>query len=71
MPIYEYRCTACHTAFSRLQKVGADSSGVRCPSCDNEEVERLPSAFASAPAGTTSGPLPCAGSASCPGSGST
>jgi len=62
MPIYEYRCTTCHTVFSRLQSVGADSSGVRCPQCEAENVERLPSAFASAPAGPPSSSGSCAGS---------
>ena len=71
MPIYEYRCAACRKVFSKLQSVGADSSGLRCPACDDERVERLPSAFASAPAGTTSASSPCAAAASCPSSGST
>jgi putative FmdB family regulatory protein len=47
MPIYEYRCTDCENNFSRLQRVGAGSDGVKCPKCEGEDVERLLSSFAS------------------------
>ncbi len=47
MPIYEYRCNNCKNAFSRLQKIGTGSDGVKCPKCESENVERLLSSFAS------------------------
>jgi len=47
MPIYEYRCRDCNQKFSRLQKVGAGTEGVRCPNCEGTKVERLLSSFAS------------------------
>jgi putative FmdB family regulatory protein len=47
MPIYEYRCTACDNKFSRLQNIGASHDNIRCPKCENENVERVLSAFAS------------------------
>jgi putative FmdB family regulatory protein len=47
MPIYEYRCCECKHTFSRLQRVGAGSEGVRCPKCESVKVERLLSSFAS------------------------
>ena len=47
MPIYEYRCSDCEKTFSRLQKIGAGTGGVKCPKCESEKVERLLSSFAS------------------------
>jgi putative FmdB family regulatory protein len=47
MPIYEYRCRDCEREFSRLQKIGAGTEGVKCPKCESEKVERLLSSFAS------------------------
>jgi putative FmdB family regulatory protein len=54
MPIYEYRCNECKKTFSRLQKIGAGSDGVKCPKCESKKVERLLSSFAS----TSSGDAP-------------
>jgi putative FmdB family regulatory protein len=47
VPIYEYQCKECGNCFSRLQRVGAGSDGVKCPKCEAESVERLLSSFAS------------------------
>ena len=60
MPIYEYRCTACGENFSKLQKVGANSDGVRCPKCESPEVERQLSSFASASARSEATACPAA-----------
>lgn len=57
MPLYEYRCTSCQQTFERLRPVGADASGVSCPSCGSEQVERMVSTFASATAGGSSGSM--------------
>ncbi len=45
MPIYEYTCKDCSRTFARLQKIGADSNGIICPTCQSTEVERKVSAF--------------------------
>lgn len=47
MPIYEYRCNACHRKFSVL--VGVVAGGVeppKCPRCGGTELTRLISRFA-------------------------
>lgn len=62
MPIYEYRCKDCGHVFSRLQKVGASSDGVSCPSCGSTSSERLVSTFASASSGGTYGTSSCGAS---------
>jgi putative FmdB family regulatory protein len=62
MPIYEYQCKGCGNEFSRLQFIGADADGVRCPKCKSPEVERQMSTFAS----TSSSPdVACSTPASC------
>lgn len=45
MPIYEYTCKDCSRTFARLQKVGADSNGITCPTCQSDKVERQVSTF--------------------------
>ncbi|RLE24035.1 MAG: zinc ribbon domain-containing protein, partial [Acidobacteria bacterium] len=45
MPIYEYTCKDCSTTFARLQKIGADTNGIVCPTCKSSEVERKISSF--------------------------
>jgi putative FmdB family regulatory protein len=56
MPIYEYRCNECEHTFSRLQKIGAGSDGVKCPKCESKKVERLLSSFASTSSGDAPSP---------------
>jgi putative FmdB family regulatory protein len=46
MPIYEYRCPACGTVFSRLFQRLADAEQVQCATCGNGETQRLISSFA-------------------------
>lgn len=45
MPIYEYRCEACRSIFSVLQKVGASEKDTACPSCGSSNVKKKMSAF--------------------------
>jgi putative FmdB family regulatory protein len=47
MPIYEYRCRKCGGTFEVIQKVNEDDKGLRCPTCEADEPERLLSAFCS------------------------
>jgi putative FmdB family regulatory protein len=47
MPIYEYECRSCGHRFERLLRPPAPLDGIhRCPSCTDENVERLLSPFA-------------------------
>jgi putative FmdB family regulatory protein len=46
MPLYEYRCSACHERFEVLQRMGESSEKVRCPECGAKQVEKQLSTFA-------------------------
>jgi len=41
MPIYEFRCLSCNHCFELLAVRKDDTTEMKCPSCDNEEVERV------------------------------
>jgi putative FmdB family regulatory protein len=56
MPLYEYRCEDCETAFEKL--VRAFREDVHCPECGSGTVERLLSTFAMS---TSSGFTPSSG----------
>jgi putative FmdB family regulatory protein len=43
MPIYDYRCRACGATFEVLVR-GPEAQS--CPSCQSQDLERLPSLFA-------------------------
>ncbi len=45
MPIYEYRCRACGARFETFVRSFSAQSGVRCPECGSEEVEKAISLF--------------------------
>ena len=45
MPIFEYTCEDCGTAFEKLVRNSA-AKGVACPSCGEEHVKREFSTFA-------------------------
>ena len=45
MPVYEYQCNQCGEKTQRLQGVGEDSSGERCPSCDKGVIKKIFSLF--------------------------
>lgn len=47
MPIYEYRCTSCQHAFSKLQRISSTGQEIRCPQCGSIQTERQMSTFAS------------------------
>jgi putative FmdB family regulatory protein len=44
MPIYEFVCRACGTAFEMLVRLGREAD-VRCPECGRAEAAKRPSAF--------------------------
>jgi len=42
MPIYEFKCIGCGHVFELLQlKKDAEKSGMKCPKCSSQEVERV------------------------------
>ena len=41
MPIYEFRCLSCNHCFELLAVRQDDTTEMKCPNCDNEEVERV------------------------------
>ncbi len=45
MPIYEYKCKKCSSAFSVIQKVGATEKDTVCPDCGSKDVKKQMSAF--------------------------
>jgi putative FmdB family regulatory protein len=47
MPIYEYRCRACHKKTSAIVLVRARESEVCCAHCGSADLEKLWSRFAS------------------------
>ena len=47
MPVYEYQCNACDHKFERLQSVTARPEETSCPQCNEVNVQRIMSAFAS------------------------
>lgn len=57
MPFFDYRCTQCDHRFEALQKVG-EPALTKCPSCDQDGLEKLLAAPAlqSSGAGHVHGP---------------
>jgi putative FmdB family regulatory protein len=42
MPIYEFKCIGCGHVFELLQlKKDDEKSGMKCPKCGSQEVERV------------------------------
>jgi putative FmdB family regulatory protein len=65
VPLYEYWCQTCESRFEVLQRVGAGSDGLACPTCGALQVTRQFSTFAAATGVGAGG----AGGASCAPSG--
>ena len=63
MPIFEYTCEDCGTAFEKLVRRSAEN-GVACPSCGHDHVKQELSTFAARASSGDSGP---AAMPSCPG----
>jgi len=41
MPIYEFRCLSCSHCFEVLAVRQDDKMEMKCPNCDNQEIERV------------------------------
>lgn len=77
MPMYEYGCKSCNSSFDRLRRMDQDDSGITCPTCQSDRVQRRLSTFAAhtkgaalasaaaAPVATSSGGGCCGGSCGC------
>jgi putative FmdB family regulatory protein len=70
MPLYEYRCGHCQTAFDDLVRMGTPDEDVECPTCGKHEAKRLLSVFSGRTSGTA-GESAGASSSSCGTSGFT
>lgn len=64
MPMYEYGCQSCNSRFDRLRRMDQDDTGITCPVCDSDDVQRLISVFASYSRDTSIGALVESGSTS-------
>lgn len=58
MPIFEYRCPECGTAFEKLV-LTRDEKRFECPKCGSKDTERLFSTFAMTGAAGRSGAAAC------------
>jgi putative FmdB family regulatory protein len=54
MPMYEYGCLSCNSRFDRLRRMDQDDTGVICPACRSESVQRRLSMFATYSKGAAS-----------------
>ncbi len=54
MPIYEFVCHECETAFEALV-FGFSTDGVRCPDCESDDVKKKVSTFAAVGASSSGG----------------
>jgi putative FmdB family regulatory protein len=61
MPIYEYQCGECDERFEVIVRSSDEESGLRCPRCDAENLQRVVSVFSSHSAGS---PVSCGPSGS-------
>ncbi len=72
MPLYEYQCASCGSAFEQLRRMQDADQNLECPRCSSHEVKRLLSTFAPRMAGSAGGggaTAPCGQPASACGSG--
>jgi putative FmdB family regulatory protein len=46
MPIYEYRCAACHTLFEKLRPMSQADAPIPCARCGDTQTSRAISVFA-------------------------
>ena len=54
MPMYDYRCSECGERYEQLRRMAEADSGLVCPRCGSERVERQISSCAIGVAGSSS-----------------
>jgi putative FmdB family regulatory protein len=59
MPIYEYLCDDCGTAFEKLVMRASQKADVACPSCGEQHVSQQYSSFAAHANGSASSSVSC------------
>lgn len=59
MPIYEYKCQTCGSAFEKLLATATSDPGA-CPACEGRTLTRLLSVFGIATKAEAPAPPPCA-----------
>jgi putative FmdB family regulatory protein len=47
MPLYEFQCTECDSAFEELVRASSAIPDIQCPQCGSTDVRRKVSTFAS------------------------
>ena len=65
MPLYEYVCINCGTAFEQFVRSASAQEAVACPKCASALVNKQFSTFGTKGAGGFSGSSSAAGDASC------
>ncbi|MEI6520983.1 MAG: zinc ribbon domain-containing protein [bacterium] len=45
MPIYEFQCSGCGIIFEELVRMGSDGTGLSCPECGNQKIQKKMSSF--------------------------
>ena len=61
MPLYEYQCQDCNAVYEQLRRMSEADSGLECPVCHSQNVERQLSTFAC----SGSGPSPSSAGDGC------
>ncbi len=56
MPLYEFECAECDSAFEELVRSSAAVAEVKCPECGSRQVRRKVSTFASRGSGSSAAP---------------
>ena len=45
MPIYEYQCSQCDERFEAILRSSDEESGLQCPKCHAQSIQRVVSVF--------------------------
>jgi putative FmdB family regulatory protein len=57
MPMYEYHCDSCGVQYEQLRRMSQADTGLECPVCGSEKVERQLSTFACGSGGGAAAPM--------------
>jgi putative FmdB family regulatory protein len=51
MPVFEYKCNACHQKYEIYHKSSVSSEEIECPSCHSKDNKKLFSSFSASVSG--------------------